>query len=137
MGLSSNGTEGSVEDSLSLCLSTVPEMYFRKNFSMSHPATFSAVTAQPFSNAGSSSLSGHVVQEQLSNYLDLVEVCLWRQISSRADDIFSALMQLQVRKVVTTVRPSVRPNQCCIVFCKSRSSSSVFVHCMRKKSVFT
>ncbi|CAN0141378.1 unnamed protein product, partial [Scytosiphon promiscuus] len=71
--------------SVSQCFEQVPGMFFDKTFTLQDPAIFeSAVMA-----------AGAEQPERLAHYLDLVEVCLLKQISHRSDALFEGLKTSQ------------------------------------------
>ena len=80
------------ERNLEDTLARVPAMYFRSDFSLKDPDTFLAVTHQP-------GTIGDAVRDELparlGDYLDLVEVSLWKQIACRADSFYGALSTLK------------------------------------------
>ena len=63
----------------------VPPLFQKQSFTLSNPEIFEKVVL----------LAPKDRQEQLSHYLDLVEVCLLQQISERQDSFFMALENLQ------------------------------------------
>ncbi|CAH8346039.1 unnamed protein product [Eruca vesicaria subsp. sativa] len=74
---------------LASCLREVPSLYFKEDFALEDGATFRS--ACPFS-----SLSENLaLQEKLSQYLDVVEMHLVKEISVRSDSFFEAQGQLQ------------------------------------------
>lgn len=68
---------------VSLCLSAVPARFFSQEFSLD-------ISAQVDSQTASFQL-----QQRLSSWLDLVEVCLWKQTTSQAQSFFNALSDLR------------------------------------------
>ncbi|KAL5805613.1 hypothetical protein ACOSQ4_028346 [Xanthoceras sorbifolium] len=84
--LESIGGQG---EALVACLREVPALYFKEDFSLSEGATFRA--ACPFSNVS----ENVVLQEKLSQYLDVVELHLVKEISLRSNSFFEAQGQLQ------------------------------------------
>lgn len=76
-------------EGLSACLREVPPLYFDEQFALERKDTFQAVC--PNSSIPSSML----LQEKLSHYLDLVEVHLVQEISSRSESFFDALEKLE------------------------------------------
>ncbi|XP_065847801.1 vacuolar protein sorting-associated protein 54, chloroplastic isoform X2 [Euphorbia lathyris] len=80
---------GGQGEALVACLREVPALYFKEDFALEDGPTFLA--ACPFSN-----LSENVVlQEKLSQYLDVVELHLVKEISLRSNSFFEAQGQLQ------------------------------------------
>jgi vacuolar protein sorting-associated protein 54 len=67
----------------------VPALYFKEDFALEDGATFRA--ACPFSNV----TENLVLQEKLSQYLDVVELHLVKEISLRSNSFFEAQGQLQ------------------------------------------
>eukprot|EP00271_Cylindrocystis_brebissonii_P015081 TRINITY_DN3704_c0_g1_i1.p1 TRINITY_DN3704_c0_g1~~TRINITY_DN3704_c0_g1_i1.p1 ORF type:complete len:1545 (+),score=298.01 TRINITY_DN3704_c0_g1_i1:716-5350(+) len=76
-------------EGLLACLREIPPLYFAEDFSLENGATFKA--ACPFTTVPANMM----LQEKLSYYLDLVEVHLVKEISSRSDSFFEALGQLE------------------------------------------
>lgn len=71
------------------CLREVPALYFKEDFQLEDGATFRA--ACPFRT-----MSENVaLQERLSQYLDVVELHLVREISMRSSSFFEAQVQLE------------------------------------------
>ncbi|CBJ32982.1 conserved unknown protein [Ectocarpus siliculosus] len=89
-GGANGGKAGSERDlggrgSVSQCFEQVPSMFFDKEFTLQDPAVFeSAVMA-----------AGAEQPERLAHFLDLVEVCLLKQISHRSDAFFEGLKTSQ------------------------------------------
>ncbi|WCJ24438.1 Vacuolar protein sorting-associated protein 54 chloroplastic [Euphorbia peplus] len=80
---------GGQGEALVACLREVPALYFKEDFALEDGPTFLA--ACPFSN-----LSENVgLQEKLSQYLDVVELHLVKEISLRSNSFFEAQGQLQ------------------------------------------
>ncbi|XP_010274934.1 PREDICTED: vacuolar protein sorting-associated protein 54, chloroplastic [Nelumbo nucifera] len=90
---SSGGAGGEVSrgqgEALVACLREVPSLYFKEDFALEEGATFRA--ACPFSTIS----ENLVLQEKLSQYLDVVELHLVKEISLRSDSFFEAQGQLQ------------------------------------------
>ncbi|XP_037491893.1 vacuolar protein sorting-associated protein 54, chloroplastic isoform X2 [Jatropha curcas] len=82
----SNGGQG---EALVACLREVPALYFKEDFALEDGPTFRA--ACPFSNV----TENVVLQEKLSQYLDVVELHLVKEISLRSNSFFEAQGQLQ------------------------------------------
>ncbi|KAK3212521.1 hypothetical protein Dsin_017227 [Dipteronia sinensis] len=80
---------GGQGEALVACLREVPALYFKEDFSLSEGPTFRA--ACPFSNFS----ENLVLQEKLSQYLDVVELHLVKEISLRSNSFFEAQGQLQ------------------------------------------
>ncbi|GER43262.1 vacuolar protein sorting [Striga asiatica] len=80
---------GSAGEALVACLREVPALYFKEDFQLEDGATFRA--ACPFRT-----MSENVaLQERLSQYLDVVELHLVREISLRSSSFFEAQVQLE------------------------------------------
>lgn len=86
MDLENIGGQG---EALVACLREVPALYFKEDFALEDGATFGA--ACPFSNV----TENLVLQEKLSQYLDVVELHLVKEISLRSNSFFEAQGQLQ------------------------------------------
>uniref|UniRef100_A0A2N9H029 Vacuolar protein sorting-associated protein 54 C-terminal domain-containing protein n=1 Tax=Fagus sylvatica TaxID=28930 RepID=A0A2N9H029_FAGSY len=86
--LDSIGGQGQGE-ALVACLREVPALYFKEDFALEDGATFRA--ACPFSNVA----ENLVLQDKLSQYLDVVELHLVKEISLRSNSFFEAQRQLQ------------------------------------------
>ncbi|KAA8544806.1 hypothetical protein F0562_019603 [Nyssa sinensis] len=84
--LESIGGQG---EALVACLREVPALYFKEDFTLEDGATFRA--ACPFSTVS----ENLVLQEKLSQYLDVVELHLVKEISLRSNSFFEAQGQLQ------------------------------------------
>lgn len=70
---------------LAECFREVPGIFFHRDFQLSEPALFERVVVKATPDT----------QERLSQYLDVVETCLLKQISSRSQHFFEALTTLQ------------------------------------------
>ncbi|KAK4421009.1 Vacuolar protein sorting-associated protein 54, chloroplastic [Sesamum alatum] len=82
-------TGGAAGEALVACLREVPALYFKEDFQLEDGATFRA--ACPFRT-----ISENVaLQERLSQYLDVVELHLVREISMRSSSFFEAQVQLE------------------------------------------
>ncbi|GFP84196.1 vacuolar protein sorting-associated protein 54 chloroplastic [Phtheirospermum japonicum] len=80
---------GSAGEALVACLREVPALYFKEDFQLEDGATFRA--ACPFRT-----MSENVaLQERLSQYLDVVELHLVKEISMRSSSFFEAQVQLE------------------------------------------
>jgi hypothetical protein len=82
------------------CFRLVPELFFREDFELHDPETFDSTLG---------ARAAHNMDEKLTTYLDLVEVVLLKQISSRSPAFFRALTDIQqlrgrVQEVVTNIR---------------------------------
>ncbi|XP_055803081.1 vacuolar protein sorting-associated protein 54, chloroplastic-like isoform X4 [Solanum dulcamara] len=77
------------ENALVACLREVPALYFKEDFQLKDGATFKA--ACPFRTTAENS----VMQEKLSQYLDVVELHLVREISLRSRSFFEAQGKLE------------------------------------------
>ncbi|KAB1222969.1 Vacuolar protein sorting-associated protein 54, chloroplastic [Morella rubra] len=80
---------GGQGEALVACLREVPALYFKEDFALEDGATFRA--ACPFSNA----TENLMLQEKLTQYLDVVELHLVKEISLRSNSFFEAQGQLQ------------------------------------------
>ncbi|GFS43545.1 similar to VPS54 [Actinidia rufa] len=80
---------GGQGDALVACLRQVPALFFKEDFALEDGATFR--TACPFSTMS----ENLVLQEKLSQYLDVVELHLVKEISLRSNSFFEAQGQLQ------------------------------------------
>ncbi|KAF5811438.1 putative vacuolar protein sorting-associated protein [Helianthus annuus] len=76
-------------EALVACLREVPALYFKEDFALEDGATFRA--ASTFSTVAENA----VLQEKLSQYLDVVEVHLVKEISLRSNSFFEAQSQLE------------------------------------------
>ncbi|KAG2240923.1 hypothetical protein Bca4012_014216 [Brassica carinata] len=74
---------------LASCLREVPSLYFKEDFALEDGATFRS--ACPFSSLN----ENLALQEKLSQYLDVVEMHLVKEISVRSDSFFEAQGQLE------------------------------------------
>ncbi|KAL8161855.1 hypothetical protein V2J09_013344 [Rumex salicifolius] len=83
-----NGIGGQGE-ALVACLREVPALYFKEDFQLEDGGTFRA--ACPFSTVA----ENLVLQERLSQYLDVVELHLVKEISLRSNSFFEAQRQLE------------------------------------------
>ena len=79
---------GGQGEALVACLREVPALYFKEDFQLEDGATFRA--ACPFSTMN----ENLVLQERLSQYLDVVEMQLVKEISLRSNSFFEAQQQL-------------------------------------------
>ncbi|XP_049384614.1 vacuolar protein sorting-associated protein 54, chloroplastic-like isoform X2 [Solanum stenotomum] len=77
------------QNALVACLKEVPALYFKEDFELEDGATFKA--ACPFRTTA----ENLVTQEKLSQYLDVVELHLVREISLRSNSFFEAQGQLE------------------------------------------
>ncbi|KAJ4830284.1 Vacuolar protein sorting-associated protein 54 [Turnera subulata] len=76
-------------EALVACLREVPSLYFKEDFALEDGPTFRA--ACPFSSVS----QNLVLQEKLSQYLDVVELHLVKEISLRSNSFFEAQGQLE------------------------------------------
>lgn len=74
------------EEDVLRCFQQVPEMFFRPDFSLRDPETFE-------STLGARAPDSY--NERLSQYLDLVEVALSKQITAKSPSFFRALTDIQ------------------------------------------
>ncbi|XP_050221650.1 vacuolar protein sorting-associated protein 54, chloroplastic isoform X2 [Mercurialis annua] len=86
---SNNSNYSGQGEALVACLREVPALYFKEDFRLEDGPTFRA--ACPFSNVS----ENVVLQEKLSQYLDVVELHLVKEISLRSNSFFEAQGQLQ------------------------------------------
>ena len=89
MESSASDSQGHGGEALVACLREVPALYFKEDFALEDGATFRA--ACPFSTAA----ENLVLQEKLTQYLDVVELHLVKEISLRSNSFFEAQRQLQ------------------------------------------
>lgn len=80
---------GGQGEALVACLREVPALYFKEDFQLEDGGTFRA--ACPFSTVG----ENVALQERLSQYLDVVELHLVKEISLRSNSFFEAQRQLE------------------------------------------
>ncbi|XP_022716467.1 vacuolar protein sorting-associated protein 54, chloroplastic-like isoform X2 [Durio zibethinus] len=78
-----------IGEALVACLREVPALYFKEDFALEDGATFRA--ACPLTDVS----ENVVLQEKLSQYLDVVELHLVKEISLRSNSFFEAQGQLQ------------------------------------------
>ena len=64
---------------------SVPEIFLRQSFPLNDPAVFSQVFR------GNDRNQDHLLQEELSHYLDIVEVQIAKQVSQKSDAFFHAM----------------------------------------------
>lgn len=110
-------------DKLKIEVDAIPKIFLQSNFSLSDPETFNAVyhasadQGTALSNASVSTMSsGKLLQEQLSHYLDMVEVQIAHQVAHKSDAFFlamrshDALMEQMTEtiSVVKSLRGSVK-----------------------------
>ncbi|XP_072984180.1 vacuolar protein sorting-associated protein 54, chloroplastic [Typha latifolia] len=77
-------------EALVACLREVPSLFFKEDFALEEGTTFRA--ACPFSPSAEENTA---LQERLTQYLDVVEMHLVREISLRSDSFFEAQGQMQ------------------------------------------
>ncbi|KAJ6792534.1 putative vacuolar protein sorting-associated protein 54, chloroplastic [Iris pallida] len=82
------GGGGGQGDALVACLREVPALFFKDGFELEDGATFRAACP-------SFETEGPALQERLTQYLDVVEMHLVREISLRSDSFFEAQGRLQ------------------------------------------
>ncbi|XP_042408605.1 vacuolar protein sorting-associated protein 54, chloroplastic-like [Zingiber officinale] len=88
-----SGGDGEVRgqgEALVACLREVPSLFFKEDFALEEGATFKAACS--FSPSGEENMA---LQERLTQYLDVVEMHLVREISLRSDSFYEAQGQLQ------------------------------------------
>ncbi|KAK3932956.1 Vacuolar protein sorting-associated protein 54 [Frankliniella fusca] len=111
-------------DKFKLEVDAIPRIFLQSNFSLSDPETFNAVypitggddNATALSTPSSSIASGKLLQEQLSHYLDMVEVQIAHQVAHKSDAFFMAMrshdalmeQMTETIDVVKALRGSVR-----------------------------
>lgn len=88
----------SASEDIILCYRDVPDLFFKPDFSLRVPESFHAALVP----------ASHAKQDQLSRYLDLVEIALLRQIWIRSPAFFRALddmkgLQAQVASAMTHI----------------------------------
>eukprot|EP00466_Bigelowiella_natans_P016219 jgi/Bigna1/88410/estExt_fgenesh1_pg.C_310150 len=74
------------EQELRHCLETVPDIYFKTDFSITDKQFFTSLSERK---------DKMVLQDNLSYYLDLVEVNLLKQICLKSSSVFAALQTIQ------------------------------------------
>ncbi|RRT55225.1 hypothetical protein B296_00046391 [Ensete ventricosum] len=77
-------------EALVACLREVPSLFFKEDFALEEGTTFKA--ACPFSPSAEENTA---LQERLTQYLDVVEMHLVREIALRSDSFYEAQGQLQ------------------------------------------
>ncbi|KEH37803.1 putative vps54-likeVacuolar protein sorting-associated protein [Medicago truncatula] len=87
--ISTISDDGGAGEALVACLREVPSLYFKQDFHLEEGATFRA--ACPFSTFAENA----ILQEKLSQYLDVVELHLVKEISLRSSSFFEAQGELQ------------------------------------------
>jgi len=77
--------------------SIIPEIFFQEDFNLENPLIFDQVceNVNVTSDIISDMAANNILQEQLSNYLDVVEVNLMSEISKKRESFFSALSSLK------------------------------------------
>ncbi|ORX83775.1 hypothetical protein BCR32DRAFT_291757 [Anaeromyces robustus] len=77
--------------------SIIPEIYFEKDFNLENPLIFDQVceNINITSDVVTDMTANNILQEKLSNYLDVVEVNLMSEISKKRESFFSALSSLK------------------------------------------
>ncbi|XP_076949524.1 vacuolar protein sorting-associated protein 54, chloroplastic-like [Bidens hawaiensis] len=86
-----NAEDAIAGEALVACLREVPALYFKEDFALEDGATFRAASSS-FSNSVSEDVN---LQEKLSQYLDVVELHLVKEISLRSNSFFEAQGQLE------------------------------------------
>jgi len=85
-------------DDISIQLkSIIPDIFFEKDFNLENPIIFDQVceNINITSDVVIDMSANNILQEKLSNYLDVVEVNLMSEISKKRDSFFSALSSLK------------------------------------------
>lgn len=73
-------------------LSAIPEIFLKEQLNLNHPTTFALVFPSISANTSEENKqSGRVLQEQLSHYLDIVEVKIAHQVSQKSAAFFHAM----------------------------------------------
>ncbi|VDI22077.1 vacuolar protein sorting-associated protein 54 [Mytilus galloprovincialis] len=76
-------------------LQEIPKLYLLQNFDLEHTDTFNSVFPWSMIEDSKKSSPGHqsskLLQEKLSHYLDIIEVHIARQISTKSDAFFQAM----------------------------------------------
>lgn len=80
-------TKSALEEEIKKCFDVVPKNYFDPNFKASDPVFFQEI---------SEAKNSFVLQEKLSNYLDVVEVTILNHISQLTESFFMAMYTIQV-----------------------------------------
>nr|CAD1843793.1 unnamed protein product [Ananas comosus var. bracteatus] len=88
--VSADGEVRGQGEALVACLREVPSLFFKEDFALEEGVTFQA--ACPFSPSPEENTA---LQERLTQYLDVVEMHLVREISLRSNSFFEAQGQLQ------------------------------------------
>lgn len=106
-GLTNNGIDPDVKSNnikkqyrFQVDLEVIPKMFLQPGFSLENPETFNAVfpwnqikiSRHDQATSDTSGKSSKLLQEKLSHYLDLVEVQITKQISTRSEAFFSAMI---------------------------------------------
>ncbi|ORX42131.1 Vps54-domain-containing protein [Piromyces finnis] len=85
------------DDVTSQLKSIIPEIFFQQDFNLENPIIFNQVCENV--NISSDVIfdmeANNILQEQLSNYLDIVEINLMSEISKKRESFFSALSSLK------------------------------------------
>lgn len=77
-----------IQDSLSV----IPEIFLKQSFPLNNPVIFNTVFPNVVSKKDEKSTqSGRLLQEQLSHYLDIVEVQIAKQVSQKSGAFFHAM----------------------------------------------
>lgn len=111
-------------DKLKIEVDAIPRIFLQSNFRLSDPETFNAVypvsggesNSTALSTSSSGIASGKLLQEQLSHYLDMVEVQIAHQVAHKSDAFFMAMrshdalmeQMTETIDVVKALRGSVR-----------------------------
>ncbi|XP_004519338.1 vacuolar protein sorting-associated protein 54 [Ceratitis capitata] len=73
-------------------LSAIPEIFLKEQLNLNHPATFALVFPSVGASASEENKqTGRLLQEQLSHYLDIVEVKIAHQVSQKSAAFFHAM----------------------------------------------
>ena len=103
-GVSRDGEELSAQ-LLGLCFTSVPSRFFHEDFHLDLP------------NEVETQTGAFQLQQRLSTWLDIVEVCLWKQTTSQAQSFFNSLSDLrslamQVKDACATIADLRRQLAC-------------------------
>lgn len=72
-------------------LSSIPEIFLRQSFPLNDPNTFNTVFPNVGNSGDKSYQSGRLLQEELSHYLDIVEVQIAKQVAQKSGAFFHAM----------------------------------------------
>ena len=88
---------------LARCFREVPESFFKQDHTLDSPAQFAAIDPDIIPDE-------RAAQKMLTGWLDLVEYCLWDQVTSQAGAFFGALTDLKdlEKQVASALRSAQR-----------------------------